>query len=476
MKPERQRPILIEPDRNIGVNKKYTTIALYAILIILLTALLVYLFISPDQLSSVINIIKSILSPILIGLVIAYLLYPIYRFFEKKVFISPLARQKQKCRRSLFQAKLRYDFVRRKHPEDTEMIEGAASALTDARRSLENASEALEKAVCEKDKAFALRTASQKKVPSFERTAPPSRKNIGKPLSLAASYFLLILVVSLFAWMIIPPCIKSAGELFLLCRKFISKLPQLLTDSEFGKLATDLLSEFGIVEELQTWIMNVATSTLRYLTSLLGKLPSFLTSLISNLTDLILGVFLSIYFLSSREFLLGQFKKFFRALLPASVYSGGRHILQETNRKFGKYIQGKLMSSAILGIVSFILFWLTGIPYFQMITLITTVTNLIPFFGPFIGAIPSGIIILIAAPDKLLIFIILVLILQQLEGNILEPQILGDSLGLSPVWIMIAIVVMGELFGIMGMVLGVPFFAVIYTLISETCNRRLKKK
>ncbi|MBQ7354114.1 MAG: AI-2E family transporter, partial [Clostridia bacterium] len=117
-----------------------------------------------------------------------------------------------------------------------------------------------------------------------------------------------------------------------------------------------------------------------------------------------------------------------------------------------------------------------GIPYYQMLALVIGITNIIPFFGPFIGAFIGGFIILISAPTKLIPFIIMVLILQQLEGNVIEPQVLGDSLGLSPVWIMVAIVIMSGLFGFFGMIFGVPIFAVLYTLLHEAIERRLKKK
>lgn len=476
MKDERPRKLQLDIDRNVGFNKKYTTIALYVILVILFAALLIFILLSPDRLDTLFGTLKSICTPILIGLVIAYLIYPLYRFFEKRVFISAATRKRESCRRALFRAKLRYDFERTAPSPDDAKIERASAALANARKALDEASAVHDAECLEKNAKRTLRNAAKQTRPSYIKPTPSAPSRAGKTLSLISSYLIFLLLITLFVWIILPPCLQSISDLLLHCRRFLSTLPSKLTSFELGRQIRDLLREFDLADDVKNWVMGLASSLLSGLTSLIGRLPTMLSTIVSNLTDALLGIFLSVYFLSAREMLLGQVKRFSRALLPRSIYRGCRHVLYEINRKFGKFIQGKLLSSAILGAVSFLLFWVFGIPYFQMITLIVTVTNLIPFFGPFIGAIPSGIIILISAPDKLIIFIILVLVIQQIEGNILEPYILGDSLGLEPVWIMIAIVVMGELFGIIGMVLGVPFFAVLYTLLREACTKRLRNK
>lgn len=475
MKPKRPPSLLLDTDRNVGFNKKYTTIAIYAVLVILFAALLIYFLLSPERLDALFGALESIVSPILIGLILAYLIYPIFRFFEKKVFISRAERHKQQCRRILYKAKLRYDFECRAHPNDPSAAEESAKALADAQNALDDANKAAALEWQKKEAAARARFAKQSR-PSFVRQSPPAPARVGKALSLTVTYLLVLTAITIFVWIILPPCIESIGDLLILCRSFITTLPKRFTSFELGRQIRDLLRQFELADDVKNWVMGISSELITRMTTLVTKLPALLTGLISNLTDLLLGIFLSVYILSSREMLFGQLKKLSRALLPARAYAGGRHILHEIDRKFGKYIQGKLISSAILGLASCILFGAVGIPYFQMITLIVTVTNLIPFFGPFIGAIPSALIILIADPDKLIIFIILVIVLQQIEGNILEPYILGDSLGLEPVWIMVAIVVMGELFGILGMVLGVPLFAVLYTLIGELCDKRLKKK
>ena len=142
----------------------------------------------------------------------------------------------------------------------------------------------------------------------------------------------------------------------------------------------------------------------------------------------------------------------------------------------GKFVVGKIMDSASIGVGSFIVFTIFKIPYTLLISVIIGVTNIIPFFGPFIGAIPSGIIILFVSPTKALIFIILVFIIQQLDGNVIGPKILGDSIGISAFWILFAILVAGKFLGIVGMIIGVPLFAIVYSVIKEDVEFRLKNK
>ena len=146
------------------------------------------------------------------------------------------------------------------------------------------------------------------------------------------------------------------------------------------------------------------------------------------------------------------------------------------NRIFVGFINGKLIDSAIIGVLCFILCLLVRIPYPMLISVVVGVTNIIPFFGPIIGAIPCLMILVIVDPWAALRFFVLVIGLQQFDGNILGPKILGDSTGLSAIWVLVSIVVCGGLFGFPGMVLGVPTFAVLYTLVRDWANSRLRRK
>lgn len=143
---------------------------------------------------------------------------------------------------------------------------------------------------------------------------------------------------------------------------------------------------------------------------------------------------------------------------------------------FGGFIIGKLVDSLIIGILTFIWLSIIEMPYTVLISVIVGVTNIIPFFGPFIGAVPSALLVLLADPKKCLWFLLSILVIQQLDGNIIGPKILGDSTGISSFWVLFSILFFGGLMGPLGMIIGVPAFAVIYRLTSEWVNKQLKKK
>lgn len=152
------------------------------------------------------------------------------------------------------------------------------------------------------------------------------------------------------------------------------------------------------------------------------------------------------------------------------------HVGSKSNEIFGGFIIGKIIDSAIIGVLCFIGLSILNIPYTLLVSVIVGVTNVIPFFGPYIGAIPSALLIFLADPVKGVYFVIFIILLQQFDGNILGPKILGNSTGLSAFWVVFSILIAGGLFGIPGMLLGVPTFAVIYYIISMVVNRKLRKK
>jgi len=147
-----------------------------------------------------------------------------------------------------------------------------------------------------------------------------------------------------------------------------------------------------------------------------------------------------------------------------------------THDKFGNFITGKIFDSLIIGLLCFIILTLVNMPYAALVSAIVGVTNVIPFFGPFIGAIPSAFLILLVDPIKCITFVLIIIILQQFDGNILGPKILGSTTGISSFWVMFSILVGSGLFGVWGMVCAVPLFAVIYTLVKDFCHNSLRKK
>ncbi len=192
--------------------------------------------------------------------------------------------------------------------------------------------------------------------------------------------------------------------------------------------------------------------------------------------DLFVAMIICVYVLNSKEMFQAQAKKLILAVFKTeraeSIFELGRI----TNQTFGGFINGKIIDSIIIGIICFIVMNLLNLPLAVLISVIVGITNIIPFFGPFIGAIPSILLLLIIDPVAAVKFAIWVLVLQQLDGNIIGPKILGDSTGLASFWVMFAIIVAGGLFGFVGMVVGVPCFAVFYTYVTRFVNGRLSKK
>ena len=202
----------------------------------------------------------------------------------------------------------------------------------------------------------------------------------------------------------------------------------------------------------------------------------FTTGLVGGIVNTFVGIIICIYLLSTKEKLLRQAKKLLFAFLPKKKAEYVCKIAETANDTFAKFISGQLIEAFIIGILCFIGMSVLGLPYALLISVIVGVTNMIPVVGPFIGAIPSGFIILMINPLQCLWFVIFIIVLQQIEANLIYPHVVGNSVGLSGLWVMFAIFVGGGLFGFLGIFLGVPGFAVIYRFASDYINSRLKKK
>ncbi|SCJ88124.1 sporulation integral membrane protein YtvI [uncultured Eubacterium sp.] len=218
-------------------------------------------------------------------------------------------------------------------------------------------------------------------------------------------------------------------------------------------------------------------------TEFLPKLGIYMTQIsqgvivtLKTVLNILIGIIICVYFLNSKELFKAQTKKIISATMNKERSDAVFEFAYFTNKTFGGFINGKLIDSAIIGVLCFILMSVLNLPYTILVSTIIGVTNIIPFFGPFIGAIPSAIIICLESPLQAIYFLIMVLVLQQFDGNILGPKILGGTTGLASFWVMFAIIVGGGLFGFLGMVLGVPVFAVVYYYFRKFINRRLAKK
>lgn len=199
-------------------------------------------------------------------------------------------------------------------------------------------------------------------------------------------------------------------------------------------------------------------------------------SVTSRVMSFVVGIIISIYVLMGKERFFAQSKKLLSALIPTPAVDRIVQITHQSHEIFSGFISGKILDSCIVGLLCFIGMVIFRWPYAVLISVMVGVTNVIPYFGPFFGAIPSVLIMLIVDPVKAIWLALFILALQQLDGNVIGPKILGNSTGLSAFWVIFSITVFGSLFGVVGMFIGVPLFAVIYSLVRQFCEWRLSCK
>ena len=298
-----------------------------------------------------------------------------------------------------------------------------------------------------------------------------------KPLALIVSYFIIFGIVTFLISILIPELSNSVTTLVDNIPSYAKTVKE-ASDSvvEFIKNMTGYnLYEFATYNDIVTFFTG--DSAKEFITNLLTKiLPSAAYDIGYTLYNWIIGIVFSIYLLSSKDVLLSQSKKLILAYIPDKFNRFLFRVADVVNNKCGKFIIGRLIDSSIIGVMCFIGMSIFRFHYPLLISFLIGLCNMIPFFGPFIGAIPSIFLLLIIDPMEALWFLIFNIILQQFDGNILGPKILGESVGISGFWIMASVIIAGGLFGIPGMLLGVPMFAAIYTLLSDAVNNRLKKK
>ena len=228
-----------------------------------------------------------------------------------------------------------------------------------------------------------------------------------------------------------------------------------------------------MIYHMESWISAELMPTLNVW---VAKLTTGILGIFSSMFNLLIGVIVSVYVLMSRQKFVGQGKKILYALMKPDVANNILTIMRQSNKIFGGFISGKLIDSLIIGIICFIGLYVMKTPYMVLVSVIVGVTNIIPFFGPYIGAIPSAFLILLVDWRQCIYFVLFIVILQQIDGNIIGPKILGNSTGLSAFWVVFSILLGGGLFGFAGMLLGVPVFAVIYSMIKTYIEWRLRKK
>lgn len=316
----------------------------------------------------------------------------------------------------------------------------------------------------------------------------PLKASASRGLSILLTYLLALIIISLFLALVMPQLITSLIGIGANVPSYLKSLQTLYFR------VTDSLAEYQILEDTQAsetieMVVGYALTAFESLLERLGEwltqdllniVVNFATGLTSGILDGVLGVIISIYFLADREKLLAQSRKVSVAVFKDNTTQYLHEIALDSNRVFSGFIIGKLIDSLIIGILCFIGMSILRLPYAMLISVIVGVTNVIPYFGPFIGAIPGILLIFISSPDKgpgqALVFGIFILVLQQFDGNILGPKILGDTTGLSAFWVITSIMLFSGLFGVLGMFIGVPLFAVLYNLVKRIINHILRKR
>ena len=213
-----------------------------------------------------------------------------------------------------------------------------------------------------------------------------------------------------------------------------------------------------------------------YITQLIPQAILLIKDISVVVVNLLVAVFVSIYMISRKEYLLAQIKKLTCSIFEKSTIKHMTDFIDMLDDSVGGFVKGKFIDSAIIGALCYIVMIILRLDYAMLISVIVGVTNVIPFFGPFIGAIPSAFILLMVNPSEVIPFLIAILLIQQLDGNFIGPKILGSSMGLSAFWVLVAIVVMSGLFGFTGMIIGVPIFSVLYNLAERLIDKRLNAK
>lgn len=303
-----------------------------------------------------------------------------------------------------------------------------------------------------------------------------SRHILVRVLATFFTIVLFLVIISVILLLIIPQVLDSLEIIISRFPLYMDKIDSIVQQfmDDYKDMA-DLLDDYW--PQIDNWIQ---TQFLPNTTSILSKVSSGLVgsvvSIISVLLKFIIGIIISVYLLFSKETFCAQAKKIAYAFMKEESANNLINNMRYANKIFGGFITGKLVDSLIIGVLCFIGLSILKVPYSLLISVLVGVTNVIPYFGPFLGAIPSALILLMINPMKCLVFLIFVLILQQFDGNVIGPKILGDSTGLNGFWVIFAITVFGGIFGVFGMFIGVPFFAVLYAAIKTFVATRLNKR
>lgn len=384
------------------INKKYLRIGLTAFIVIAASICFYYLIFHWDRFSAQLNSLFKILSPVLYGIVFAYLMTPLVNGIEKRILI-PLFRINKE-------------------------------------------------------------------------TVSVKQKKYMRFLSVLLTIVIVLLLIYGFFSILIPNIIKSIKSISYQFPYYVQNLTiwsaKFLEDNpDIEAMVVRFLDTYS--EEFLNYLNN---SIVPQLETVVKQVSLSLISVLKVLWNFVIGMIISIYVLFSKELFAGQGKKIVFALFSTKTANQVIKDIRFISDTFIGFIGGKIIDSIIIGFICFAGTSILQMPYALLVSVIVGVTNVIPFFGPYLGAIPSAILILMVNPIKCIYFIIFIVILQQIDGNFIGPSILGQSTGLSGFWVIFSITIFGGIMGIPGMIIGVPFFAVLYAMAKRITSRMLLKK
>lgn len=301
----------------------------------------------------------------------------------------------------------------------------------------------------------------------FKKLKNSAKRGIG----LLLTYITASIITYLFIQFVLPQLVESIIGLANNIPEYLNNITK-ITNNIFD----DLNLEPQYIDLITDKFGEVVTYIITIISNLIPFIGEFVVGATSSILNIIIGIIVSIYILIDKEKFMALGKKIVYALCSEEKAKFILRLATQSNMTFSRFIGGKILDSFIIGVLTFFILTIFKMPYTLLISVIVGVTNIIPFFGPFIGGIPAAIIILFVSPVQALWFVVIIIVIQQIDGNIIGPKILGDSIGISAFWILFSLLVAAKFMGFVGMVIGVPLFAIVYSIIKEVIEEKLRKK
>ena len=301
-------------------------------------------------------------------------------------------------------------------------------------------------------------------------------KKLPRVLALILAEIVMLLLITALIYLIVPQVYDSISAIITNSPAYFESASKAIDNllHDFPEIEMYATKVFGnITETLTKWATNTLLPSME---NIVTNITTGVFSVVKAVYNIAIGMIVSIYILYNKEPFIAHYRKTLYCLFKPEKARKISSALRFADRTFMGFIVGKLLDSAIIGMICYVGCVVMRMPYDLLISVIIGVTNIIPFFGPFIGAIPSALLVLLVDPKMCLWFVIFIIVLQQIDGNIIGPKILGTSIGINGFWVLFSIVFFGGLFGFWGMLLGVPTFVIIYTAIERAVNRKLESR